>query len=146
MLENSWNVSFRRMYDLPMQTHRYLVEPVSGQAHVKKLLIKRFLSFIKQIEKSKKMLPIQLLQVIKHDTRSITGCNVRKILLLLKRTKIEDIKQEDIDNLEYAVLEEEEGWRVNLIKEISDVKCGQLSVDGFSTDECEEILQDGWID
>ena len=25
MLENSWNVSFRRMYDLPMQTHRYLV-------------------------------------------------------------------------------------------------------------------------
>ena len=87
------------------------------------------------------MLPIQLLQVIKHDTRSITGCNVRKILLLLKRTKIEDIKQEDIDNLEYAVLEEEEGWRVNLIKEISDVKCGQLSVDGFSTDECEEILR-----
>ena len=27
-LENSWNVSFRRTYDLPFQTHRYLVEPV----------------------------------------------------------------------------------------------------------------------
>ena len=48
-----------------------------------------------------------------------------------------------------------------MIKEISDVKCGQLSVDGFSTDECEEILRyactsqwmepdenvpEGWID
>ena len=141
MLENTWNVSFRRMYDLPMQTHRYLVEPVSGQEHVKKQLIKRFLSFIKQIEKSKKMLPIQLLNVIKYDTRSITGCNIRKILLLLKRTKIEDIKQEDIENLEYAVLEKKDGWRVDMIKEISDVKCGQLSVDGFSTDECEEILR-----
>ena len=73
MLENTWNVSFRRMYDLPMQTHRYLVEPVSGQEHVKKQLIKRFLSFIKQIEKSKKMLPIQLLNVIKYDTDPSQG-------------------------------------------------------------------------
>ena len=45
-LENTWNVSFKRMFDLPMETHRYLVEPVSDQMHLKKILIKRFLSFI----------------------------------------------------------------------------------------------------
>ena len=32
-LEKSWNVSFRLMYDLPLQTHKYLVDPVSGQTH-----------------------------------------------------------------------------------------------------------------
>ena len=32
-LENSWNVSFRKMYDLPLQTHWYLVEPLSEQKH-----------------------------------------------------------------------------------------------------------------
>ena len=32
-LENTWNVSQRMMYDLPVQTHRYLVEPVSEQTH-----------------------------------------------------------------------------------------------------------------
>ena len=48
-LENSWNVSFRKMYDLPLQTHRYLVELLSKQKHLKKILIKRFLSFLQEI-------------------------------------------------------------------------------------------------
>ena len=141
MLENSWNVSFRRMYDLPLQTHRNLVEPVSQQLHLKKLLIKQFLSFIQQIQKSDKILPKQLLNIIVNDTRSITGCNLRRILLLVKRSKIEEITKEDVENIEYAKLEDDDCWRVNLIKEITNVKFGQVEVEGFSSDECEEILQ-----
>ena len=52
MLESTRNVSFRRMYDLHFQNHRNLVEPVSEQLHLKKLLIKRFLSFLQTIQKS----------------------------------------------------------------------------------------------
>ena len=141
MLENSWNVSFRRMYDLLYQTHRNLVEPVSGQLHIKKLLIKRFLSFIEQIQKSDKVLPKQLLRLIQSDTRSITGCNVRKILLLVKKSKVEDITKEDIENIEYAALSNDDIWRVKLIHEITDVKFGQTVVEGFSVEECDEILR-----
>ena len=50
------------------------------------------------------------------------------ILALLKRTKIEDINHEDITNFEYAVLEKENCWRVNLIQKISDVKCGNFQL------------------
>ena len=85
------------------------------------------------------MLPIPLLNVIKSDTRSIAGCNIRKILLLLKKTKIEDINTEDITNLEYAVLGKENAWRVNFIKELTEVKFGQLSLD-----ECLPALHSGW--
>ena len=106
MIENTWNTSFRRMYDLPYQTHRYLVEPVSGQLHIKKLLIKRFLSFLKQIRKSKKILPNQLLNVIQLDTRLVTGNNIRKILLLTKKTKVDEITDEDIATIEYAAITE----------------------------------------
>ena len=141
MLENSWNVSFRRMYDLPFQTHRNLVEPVSEQLHLKKLLIKRFLSFLQQIHKSDKVFPKQLLRLIENDTRSITGCNLRRILLLVKRSKVEEISKDDIENIEYANLNDDDCWRVNLIKEITNVKFGQVSVEGFSNEECEEILQ-----
>ena len=109
-LENSWNVSFRIMYDLPYNTHRYLVEPVSGQLHLKKMLIKRFLSFIQQIYRSRKILPKQLLQFIQNDTRSITGSNIRRILLLTNRAKVEDITVEDIENIQYAELPRENGW------------------------------------
>ena len=32
-------------------------------------------------------------------------------------------------------------WRINLIKEITDIKFGKLEVDGFTHEECEEILK-----
>ena len=48
MMESTWNTSVRLMYNLPMQTHRNLIEPISGNRHVKFHLVKRFLSFIHQ--------------------------------------------------------------------------------------------------
>ena len=140
-LENSWNVSFRRTYDLPFQTHRYLMEPVSGHMHVKKMLIKRFISFLKQILRSKKTLPKQLLISIQRDTRSTTGLNIRRILLLTKKESIEQITDKDVENIEYAKMPDDDMWRVNMIKEVTDVKFGQLTIEGFSTEECEEMLQ-----
>ena len=140
MLENTWNVSVRRMFELPYATHRYLVEPVSGHLHLKKILIKRFLSFIRQIRKSEKILPKQLLNVIQNDTRSITGSNIRKILLLTKKVKLEEISDKDVEEIETDAIQEEDMWRVDLIKEINDIKFGHLHIDGFSEEECETIL------
>ena len=128
------------MFDLPMETHRYLVEPVSDHMHLKKILIKRFLSFIQQINKSSKLIPKQLLNVIMNDTRSVTGSNLKRILILTKKTKVEDITSKDIEDIEYAKMCQEEKWRIEMIKELTDIKFGQLELDGFSNEECEEIL------
>ena len=141
MLENSWNVSVRRTFDLPLETHRYLVEPISEQIHLKKILIKRFLSFIRQIEKSSKILPKQLLNLVRHDTRYITGSNIRKILLLTNKSSVEEITNDDIEHIEYAAISDENRWRIDLIREITDTKFGQLQIDGYSFEECEDILQ-----
>ena len=54
MVENTWNVSVRLMLDVPRETHRYLVELLSNTAHIKQVLVKRFLSFLDQIRKSDK--------------------------------------------------------------------------------------------
>jgi hypothetical protein len=140
-LENSWNVSLRRTYDLPYQTHRYLVEPVSGHMHLKKMLIRRFISFLKQICRSHKTIPKQLLNSIQADTRSITGSNIRRILLLTKKENIDQISDRDIDGIIYAEILEDDKWRVDIIKEVTDVKFGQSTIEGFTLEECEEILQ-----
>jgi hypothetical protein len=87
---------------------------------------------ISQINKSRKNLPKQLLNCIQSDTRSITGSNIRKIL---------QVGYRDIENIEYAKMTDVNCWRVDVIKELTDVKFGQLIVDGFSMEECEEILQ-----
>ena len=84
MLFNSWNRSVRIMFGVPLNTHRYFLEPLAGIQHLKFTLRSRFLGFITQIEKSHKILPKILLQmqIIKRDCRSITGSNLRNILLL----------------------------------------------------------------
>ena len=79
MLENSWNTSFRIMYDLPYATHRFFVESVFVKIHLRNILMKRFLGFLSQIEKSSKKLPINFLKLVKHDARSTTGSNLRNI-------------------------------------------------------------------
>ena len=61
MLENSWNMAVKVMFDLPIQTHRFIIEPISQTKHLKNVLMERFLSFLMQIEKSTKKVPKQLL-------------------------------------------------------------------------------------
>jgi hypothetical protein len=41
----------------------------------------------------------------------------------------------------YAEMESGNGWRVTLFKEITDIKFGQLTINGFSDEECKEVLQ-----
>ena len=42
-IESAYNRSLKVMMNIPIATHRELIEPLSGRHHVKLLLIKRFL-------------------------------------------------------------------------------------------------------
>ena len=44
MLCNSWNKSVRLMFDVPLSTHRYFLEPLAEMRQLKFTLIKRFLA------------------------------------------------------------------------------------------------------
>ena len=101
MMYNTWNKSVRLMFDVPLQTHRYFLEPLAETRQLKFTLIKRFLGFISQIEKSKKILPNILLQTIKRDCRSTTGSNLRNILLLTTKDDISDLVPSDVSQMEY---------------------------------------------
>ena len=140
MLENTWNTAVRIMFDLPLQTHRYLIEPISKTKHLKFVLIDRFLSFLNQIVKSKKLIPKQLLSFIKNDVRSTTGSNLRNILLLTDKNHIEEICIDDIRKMVFEEIDDRDKWKIDFINEITDVKFNQLDVEHFSREELDEIL------
>ena len=48
MLENSYIAAIRLMRGLPHEAHRCFLEPLSGEDHIKKDLIKWFLSFVRE--------------------------------------------------------------------------------------------------
>ena len=140
MLENSWNTAVRLMFDLPLQTHRYFIEPISEVKHLKFVLIERFRGFIEQIIKSRKIIPKHVLKYVKHDVRSVTGSNLRNILLLTDKDTIEELNSNDIKKLKYHEVVKEDYWKIGLAKEIIDIKNNQLSLCDFSIQELNEVL------
>ena len=140
MVENSWNRSMRIMMELPLRTHRYLLEPVVREIHLKLLLAKLFLGFINQIEKSPKSCMVQLLNNVKYDVRSTTGKNLRMLMFLTQRSNVDEICREDYKKIDYHKINESEQWRISIIEEIIDIKYNQLDVEGFEAEEIEEIL------
>ena len=61
-------------------------------------------------------------------------------MLLVGKTSVEDVRVEDVDNLEYFKLENDELWKIPQIQEIINVKAGNLEVAGFENDELEILL------
>ena len=74
------------------------------------------------------------------DVRSVTGSNMRNIMLLVGKACVEDVKVEDVDNLEYFKLENDELWKITQIQEIINVKAGNMEVAWFEIDELEILL------
>ena len=123
--------------DLPLRTHRYLLEPVVKEDHVKLLLAKLFLGFTEQIQKSSKPFLVQLLDKVKYDVRSTTGNNLRMLMLRTQKSSVDEMSKEDYKKIDYHKINESEQWRISIIEEIIDIKYNQLDVEGF---EAEEIL------
>ena len=141
MLENTWNRNVRLTFDLPLQTHRYFVCPMSESPHLRFILMKRFLSFIKKLELSTKPAIRHLYGVVQKDVQSITGSNIKKILMLLNKEEISQVAPSDTLALQYNPVTEENEWRIKLLKELVEIRHGNLNVD-LSEEEINEIITD----
>ena len=49
--------------------------------------------------------------------------------MLTKKESIEQITDKDVDNIEYAKIPDDDMWRVNVFKEVTNVKFGQLTIE-----------------
>ena len=103
--------------------------------------MKRFLSFLSQIQKSSKFLPGMLLNLVKHDVRSTVGSNLRNIMLLTGKDTIDEIKERDVLDVDYAPVNQEDLWKIKMVMEIIDVGDGQLHLENFSKEEIDDTLE-----
>ena len=141
MLEKTWNRSFRVMYNLPLETHRYFVEPISRKPHARNMIMKRFLRFTELIMKSNKKSLIHVFKMIRSDVQSVTGNNLRKMMIMTGKSDIEDLCADDISKAEYAPIHLDEKWRIDLLDELIDVKHGNSKVENLNNDEIDDLIQ-----
>ena len=97
------------MFDLPIQTHTWYIEPISERSHV-------------------------------------TGSNLRQILLLVNKSDVDDLVPEDSSKIQYRPEDEENTWKIRMVKELIEVRNGTLQVDNFNEDEIKEVLDSLCVD
>ena len=136
-LEKTWNVSVRKMLSLPRNAHRYFLEPLAETPHIKKCLWSRFVRFVANITDGKKKVLRGMLNVIKDDVRSVTGKNLRCIML---NTETFDLQNLDIYAQPYKEVPESELWRLPMAREILATRCGDLST-SLSKEEVDELAE-----
>ena len=75
--------------------------------------------------------------------RSVTGSNLRNILILTNTANVDDLHPGLVNDIKYHTVEENQMWRIELIRELLDIKYGILCLpEGWSEDALEEILMD----
>jgi hypothetical protein len=139
--EGTFNRSIKIMAGLPYSTHRYLIEPLAETKHMKIKLMRDYLGFIRRIRDSPKPVLRQLYRVASSDVRTVTGSNLRNILLLTDKMQVDDLEPSLVENIMYHKIEDKDMWRVGLVKELLDLKHGEVLLpEGWSTEELDMIL------
>ena len=111
----TYNRSVKIMCGLPLATHRYFVEPLTGVPHMSRTLVKRYLSFISKIRKSSKESLKQLLGIVEVDTRTTTGHNLRTMMLKTGFDTVHELEKGKAD-FKYFPVDDTESWRINFLK------------------------------
>ena len=122
-LFSSWNIMVRMLFNIPRNTHRYLIEPISGNSHLKIQLIKRFIKFSITLSKCEKPHLRYLHEIKQHDFRSVYGRNCKNIC---KETGVDIIQDASILDIKYQSVPPEEEYRLSLIKELFEMRSGRL--------------------
>ena len=133
----TWNVNLRILFDIPYDTHCWIVEEISEGKHFRQMIFSRFLKYLKSIAKNRRPSIRCLYNVIKNDVKSMTGSNIRTIL----REAQVDPRSMDTHALKnWRVYQQADEWTVPLLKNLLEVRADNWEV--VYDDEKEEIATD----
>ena len=104
------------------------------------MLYSRFVKFIQSIQKCSKSAAHYLLELIRNDKETITGKNID---IILRETEYNDIMDVNPNHLKqklvFKELENENKWKVGIIKELTEVKQNNLVIE--FNDETEKLTR-----
>ena len=82
-----------------------------------------------------------MLSTVKTDCRSTTGNNLRNIMLLVNKSTLADVTSKALDKQIYAITPQVDKWKVDIAKEIIEVKNEKLELQILSYKELDNVLE-----
>ena len=148
----SWNSNIRVAYELPCNTHCWIVEDLTGGRHCRQMLFKRFIKFVNSVLKNRRPFLRSLCKRVCKDIRTVTALNLATIqeetglLVLPGKTmpcelmnwrvyKPEEDKSWIMPLLSSLLEIRDERWEVNFNKETEQLMPDELQtvIDGICT-------------
>jgi len=140
-LYSSWNMAVKVLFDLPRETHRYFIEPISENMHLKSLLCSRYVSFYTSLQKSMKLSIRFLANISVNNVQTVLGNNMFNIAHECN-VDICDLSSNIVKkNMHFSRITEDSLWKVDFIKELMDLKAENLFIPGFDNTDIQDIFR-----
>ena len=100
----------------------------------------RHINFRDQVFRSSKCVLKHLFKICMNNCNSLTGGNLRRIMLQCNLNHISEMKCSNIRDLVYSKIPKTEEWRIGFINELLHIRSGKIEVPGFSPHDISDIL------
>ena len=132
----TWNVNLRILYDLPRETHCWVVEALSGGKHFKQMVYSRFIKYLSVLKKNKRPVLRTLYNVVSNDVKTLTGSNIRKVLL---DTSLDPRSISRHQLSEWTVYQPADSWTVPLVVSLLELRHENWEVNFDFEDEMDTL-------
>ena len=124
----SWNVNARIMFDIPRESHCWIVEELS-ECHARQMIFSRYVNFIRSLANNKRPSIRALFKTVSKSVRSVTGSNIRRILLETNVPIIPGVSRSIIlRNHKVYTTPSQDHWKIPLLKSLLDLRNSQWEV------------------
>ena len=127
-LYKTWNKTVRILYNVPLDTHSYLIETISKSLHPRVFLSSRFISFHRSNLLSSKPQVKLLANLFSSDQRTKYGRNLRTISDEIKTPCDELTKYTIKKKMTYKAVPDHQSWRTKLVDELLGARFGSLEL------------------
>ena len=134
----TWNVNLRILYDLPRETHCWVIEALSGGRHFRQMIYSRFLKYLTVLKKNKRPFLRTLHNIVLDDVKTLTGSNVRRILL---DTGLDPRSTSKHQLADWAVYQAADTWTVPLLASLLELR-NETWVVNFDLEDEMDTLDD----
>ena len=127
-------------FDIPRETHCWIVEELSEGRHFLQMIFSRFAKYIMMVKKNKRPFLRCLYEIVKDDVQTTTGSNIRTVLL---STKVDPRFMSRHHLKTWHVHPPQDNWTVPLLTSLLELRAGNWEV---VFDDEEDDLQEDELD
>ena len=136
-VNKTWNSLIRQVFSLPFQTHRYMLNSISGVKHLKVRLLNRFKNFHTQLMNSNRSEVLHLLRLQERDQRSVFG---RNCTLVCNLTDSQSVSDADMNSISVYPVPLGDEWKCEFLEELLSIRRGEGTVTHFTQQELDELI------